>query len=266
MRRLLDRIRFDPSRDRLWFTGDLVNRGPQSLEVLRFVRDLGDVAATILGNHDLHLLSVWQTGARPKRTDTLAPVLGAEDGDELLDWLARRPLLHEEAELPGYTLVHAGIPPAWDLETARAAAREVEATLRGPTRQEYFRHLYGDLPDRWQPDLAGWDRLRFITNALTRMRFCDRQGRLLLDYKGAPDSAPHGYYPWFATPGRRRISGRKLICGHWSTLGLHRSEEVLAIDTGCLWGGSLTAVRLDDGSEALTSLPCEAAMEPGPGR
>lgn len=261
LRALLERLDFDPARDRLWFTGDIVNRGPESLEALRFVHGLGDAARTVLGNHDLHMLAVWHGAARLKRGDSVQPVFDAPDGPELLEWLCRQPLLHEADEAPGYALVHAGLPPAWDIARARSGAREVEACLRGPQRQAYFDNLYGDEPSRWDPDLAGWDRLRYITNALTRMRFCDRAGRLLFDYKGSPASAPQGYTPWFAVPGRRP-AGTRLVCGHWSTLGMHTEEDVLAIDTGCLWGGALTAVRLDDGVESVTTLPCEAAMEP----
>lgn len=261
LRRLLDRLAFDPQSDHLWFTGDLVNRGPHSLEALRFVRSLGRGARTVLGNHDLHLLAVWHGAADLKHGDSLRPIIDAPDGAELLEWLCQQPLLHEEDAAPGYALVHAGLPPDWDMATARACAREVESCLREGDRQAYFDNLYGDEPSRWHPELDGWDRLRYITNALTRMRFCDVDGRLLLDYKGSPEAAPPGHLPWFEVPGRRD-GGTRLVCGHWSTLGLRRGDGFIAIDTGCLWGGELTAVRLDDSSETVTALPCEVAMAP----
>ncbi|WP_440996186.1 symmetrical bis(5'-nucleosyl)-tetraphosphatase [Arhodomonas sp. SL1] len=266
LRRLLDRIGFDPAADELWFTGDLVNRGPQSLETLRFVRALGDSARTVLGNHDIHLLAIAEGFARAKRTDTVADILTAGDGAELLEWLRRRPLLHETPRLPGRILVHAGIAPPWDLAQARAAAAEVEEVLSGERYRDFLHHLYGNRPDCWSDDLSGWDRLRYITNAFTRMRFCARDGRLLLDYKGAPDRAPEGYLPWFEVPGRPLTGeGIRVIFGHWSTLGLVRREDLLSLDTGCLWGGTLTAARLDGDGE-ITATPCEAALEPAPGR
>ncbi len=263
LQRLLERIRFDPAADRLWFTGDLVNRGSQSLETLRFVRALGERATTVLGNHDIHLLAMAAGHARPRATDTLLPVLEAADGRELIDWVRRRPLLHEDSAVPGYALVHAGIPPQWDMATARALAAELETVLRGPDHDAYLRHLYGDEPALWHPDLTGWDRLRFATNAFTRMRYCDAAGRLLLDYKGAPEQAPPDHHPWFDAPGRHPIPAR-LVFGHWSTLGLRRTPDVLALDTGCVWGGCLTAVRLDD-REQLMTMDCEGEMTPGPG-
>ncbi|WP_435103907.1 symmetrical bis(5'-nucleosyl)-tetraphosphatase [Arhodomonas sp. AD133] len=266
LQQLLDRINFDPARDRLWFTGDLVNRGPQSLEVLRFVRKLGPAADTVLGNHDLHLLTVAAGHVRAKRTDTVTEILAADDGEELLDWLRHRPLLHESEELPGIVLAHAGIAPPWGLATARTAAREVEAQLRGPDHREFLYHLYGDHPSRWSPTLNGWDRLRYITNAFTRMRYCAPDGRLLMDYKGDPAAAPEGYYPWFELSDRPLTrEGVRVIFGHWSTLGLVNTPEILALDTGCLWGGSLTAVQLDDGGE-VTAIGCETVLEPAPGR
>ncbi|MCS4502942.1 symmetrical bis(5'-nucleosyl)-tetraphosphatase [Arhodomonas aquaeolei] len=266
LQRLLERIRFDPAADRLWFTGDLVNRGPQSLQTLRLVRGLGSSAVTVLGNHDIHLLGIAAGFARAKRTDTVTEIIEAEDGEELLEWLRRCPLLHESAEFPGRVLVHAGLSPAWSLEEARAAAREVEAVLGGDDHRAFLRHLYGNRPDRWDPALEGWERLRYITNALTRMRFCSTDGRLLLDYKGSPAQAPRGYYPWFRVPHRALDKGGlQVVFGHWSTLGLISDARVLSLDTGCLWGGSLTAARLDDG-DAITAVACEAALQPGPGR
>lgn len=255
LRELLGRIDFDPGRDRLWLTGDLVNRGPESLEVLRFVKDLGDRAVVVLGNHDLHLLAVWSGQGRLKPNDSLLPVLNAPDSDELLNWLRHQPLLHYDPQL-GYLMVHAGIAPAWDLATARQAAAEVEAALSGGHYTSYLAHIYGNQPDQWSADLSGMDRLRYITNALTRMRCCDADGRLLLDYKGTPEKRPDGYHPWFSLP-HRAYDGPTIVCGHWSALGYRNEAGVLALDTGCLWGGSLTAVRLD-GPRQRVSLPCQA--------
>jgi len=264
--RLLEHLRFEPSSDQLWSTGDLVNRGPQSLETLRLVHGLGDSARTVLGNHDIHLLAIAEGFALPKRNDTVADILTASDGAELLNWLRHRPLLHESPRLPGRVLVHAGIAPAWTLGAARIAAGEVEEALRGPHYRDFLHHLYGNRPDRWSEALTGWDRLRYITNAFTRMRFCAADGRLLLDFKGAPEQAPEGYLSWFEVPGRvLEHDGVQIICGHWSMLGLVCRDDLLALDTGCLWGGKLTAVRLDAG-EGITTTPCEAALEPGPGR
>lgn len=264
LRRLLERIRFDPSADRLWFTGDLVNRGPKSLDTLRFVRSLGDAAVSVLGNHDLHLLAVAAGFAPAKTNDTLAPILEALDRDELLRWLRQRPILHESPEAPRYTLVHAGIPPNWDLATARSLANEVECALRGDDYLHFLEHLYGDRPDRWHPELTGEDRLRFAVNAFTRMRYCAPDGRLLLDFKGPPEEAPPEHFPWFRSPSRQSLD-RIVIFGHWSTLGFHHQHDALGLDTGCLWGGSLTAVRLDRELPAISE-PCAVSMAPGPGR
>jgi bis(5'-nucleosyl)-tetraphosphatase (symmetrical) len=263
LQRLLERINFDPASDRLWFTGDLVNRGSQSLQTLRFVRDLGERAVTVLGNHDIHLLAVGAGHARTRATDTLRPILEADDGAELLDWLRHCPVLHEDASVPGYVLVHAGIAPQWDLATARASAAELETALRGADFDRFLAHLYGDEPVLWHPQLRGWDRLRFITNAFTRMRYCAPDGRLLLHNKDAPDRAPPDQYPWFEVPGRRPIPAR-LIFGHWSTLGLRSTPDVLALDTGCVWGGQLTAARLG-AHESIIATDCEGELTPAPG-
>ena len=257
---LLDLIGFDPTRDRLWLTGDLVNRGPESLEVLRFAKSLGDRVVVVLGNHDLHLLAVWAGQGRLKPNDSLLPVLTAPDGDELLHWLRQQPLLHHDPELD-YVMVHAGIAPAWDLALAKRCAAEVEAALRGSNYVSYLAQIYGNQPDQWDDRLSGMDRLRYITNAFTRMRCCDRDGRLLLDFKGEPGKRPQGYIPWFEVPGRR-YQGPTIVCGHWSALGYHDGNGVLALDTGCLWGGALPAVRLDGPRERF-SLPCPPMARPG---
>jgi bis(5'-nucleosyl)-tetraphosphatase (symmetrical) len=257
---LLNKLGFDPARDRLWFAGDLVNRGPQSLETLRFVRNLGAAAITVLGNHDLHLLAAAARAGKLKAKDTLRPILDAPDREELLDWLRRRPLLHHDAEL-GYTLIHAGLPPQWDLEQAQACAREVETVLRGVGHGEFFERMYGDEPTLWTDELPGWERLRFITNCLTRLRYCDAEGRVALAHKGAPGSQPVGLYPWFELP-HRRSRELNILFGHWSTLGERSSPGVYPLDTGCLWGGQLTALRLD-GAPRWIRLPCAGVRVPG---
>jgi len=243
LRGLLDRIRFDPASDRLWQVGDLVNRGPASLEVLRFVRGLGEVATVVLGNHDLYLLMVAAGFRKRGKDDTLGPVLKADDRDELLDWLATRPLMHVEG---GFAMVHAGLVPQWSVDAARQRAAEVEGALRGARRQAFLSDLQGNQPDIWSERLAGQDRLRFIVNAMTRMRFCSVDGRLEFRTKGPPELAPAGHMPWFDVPGRASAS-HTIVCGHWSALGFRRRQGLLALDTGCLWGGELTAVRLEDG-------------------
>jgi len=266
---LLDLVNFDPRRDRLWFVGDLVNRGPDSLSTLRWVRSLGDGATTVLGNHDLHLLAC-AAGVRQSRApgdDTLAPVLAAPDRDRLLDWLAQRPLLHHDAEA-GYTLLHAGLPPQWDLELARECAAEAEGLLRGPERASLLRHMQGDRPRRWTPRLAGWERARFILNCLTRMRYCDADGRLALNETGTPGAQPPALLPWFQAP-QRRSRGLRIVFGHWSTLGLngrdYREWGVYPLDDGCVWGGSLTALRLEDRRRFRVPSRTRAALPPGGG-
>lgn len=262
LKRLLERIGFDGREDTLWFTGDLVNRGPGSLEVLRFVKGLGRRALCVLGNHDLHLLAVAAGTARLRKDDTLDAVLAAPDRDEILDWLRRLPLLHHDANL-GYTLVHAGLPPQWDLALAQTCAHELEAALRGDRHPEFFRQMYGNEPGRWSADLAGMDRLRFIVNCFTRLRYCDGEGKLDLKAKGAPGSQAQGLMPWFEVPGRRSAELHVLF-GHWSTLGEIRDRNVHALDTGCVWGGRLTALRLDgDDSGGWYSVDCPVAQRPG---
>lgn len=260
LQQLLAHLRFEPARDILWFAGDLVNRGPHSLETLRFVRDLGSSAITVLGNHDLHLLAAASLADRLKTKDTLHPILDAPDRDELLDWLRCQPLLHHDAEL-GYTLVHAGLPPQWDLAQAQTCAHEVETQLRRDDYADYFRHMYGDEPTCWSDTLQGWDRLRFITNCLTRLRYCDADGHIALAYKGAPGSQPPGLLPWFEHS-HRRSRTMNILFGHWSTLGERDDAGIYPLDSGCLWGGQLTALRLD-GTPRWTRIPCVGVRTPG---
>lgn len=240
--RLLDKLAFDPATDRLWFTGDLVNRGPHSLETLRQVRALGTAAITVLGNHDLHLLAVSAGIARTKSKDTLEAILKAPDRDELLDWLRTRPLVyHEDNRL----LLHAGLIPEWTAEDALNRATEVESWLRSDDYRELLRNLYGDYPDLWSETLEGWSRLRFITNCFTRMRYCDRMGRLDLKCKGRPGQQPARLMPWFEVASRK-TRDLHVIFGHWSTLGAYSGHGVSCLDSGCLWGGQLSALKLDD--------------------
>lgn len=255
LQRLLAKLNFNPRADRAWFTGDLVNRGPQSLEVLRFVAGLGERAVTVLGNHDLHLLALASGHAAPKARDTLAPILAAPDCDPLLDWLRRRPLLHVDTAL-GYAMVHAGLVPQWDLGQAQAHAAEVETVLRGPDPTRLYAHMYGDAPNQWAAQLRGYERLRFIVNVCTRLRYCDADGRIDLSHKGAPGSQPQPWLPWFRVPARRTRDAR-IVFGHWSALGLYRDDGVLGLDTGCVWGGALTGVRLDASGETAASVTCE---------
>ncbi len=261
LQRLLDRVRFNPAEDRLWFTGDLVNRGPKSLDSLRFVRSLGERAVAVLGNHDLHLLALGEGLREPQGKDeTLLPVLDAPDRDELLEWLRQRPLMHSDPDL-GYALVHAGLAPQWDIQTALALAHEVEAVLRGPGYRELLANMYGNEPAQWSDELAGHERERFIINCFTRMRYCDADGRLDLEHKGPPGTQPEPLMPWFEVPGR--ASARQhILFGHWSTLGEVSGHNAYPLDTGCLWGGRLTALRLDDDG-GWYSIDCPGAQVPG---
>lgn len=254
---LLDILDFSPDRDRLWFVGDLVNRGPYSLRVLRRVRALGPAAIVTLGNHDLHLLAVALGGARVRSGDTLEELMEAPDRDVLLEWLINRPLMHEEASL-GLVLLHAGLPPQWDLPTAAACARELEHALRRDPRR-LFDRLYGDQPDRWDAALKGTDRLRFITNCFTRLRYLDAEGRLILRAKGAPGKMGElKLIPWFEAR-NARWRGVRIVFGHWSTLGFYRNADVIGLDTGCVWGGTLTALRLDVPDARVVSVGCRAS-------
>ena len=242
LRRLLDQLGFDSARDRLWLVGDIVNRGPHSLAVLRFVKSLGARAITVLGNHDLHLLVVAAGHVKPHRGDTLSAILRAPDSDELLDWLRRRKMMHVGA---GYAMVHAGLLPQWSIEKALRLANEVEVALQGDDYVNFLRHLYGDQPDRWRDDLTGVDRLRVITNVLTRLRICTVEGKMEFSHKSGPTGLPRGYMPWYCVP-RRRSRATPVICGHWAALGLYTGFNVFALDTGCVWGGELSALRLSD--------------------
>ncbi|MBU1425735.1 MAG: symmetrical bis(5'-nucleosyl)-tetraphosphatase [Gammaproteobacteria bacterium] len=242
LQQLLEQIRFDPAQDRLWLVGDLVNRGPDSLQVLRLVKSLGDSAITVLGNHDLHLLAVAEGVGELHRSDTLDEVLGAPDRDELLTWLRQQRLLHAEGD---FVLVHAGLLPQWSVKQAASLAREVESALRGDDYATFFVRMYGNTPHAWDDKLDGYKRLRVIVNAFTRLRVCTPQGEMEFKFKGEVGRIPEGYVPWFEVP-QRKSRKASVIFGHWSALGLKVTPKVIALDTGCLWGGPMTAIRLED--------------------
>jgi bis(5'-nucleosyl)-tetraphosphatase (symmetrical) len=255
--RLLDELRFDPAVDRLLLAGDLVNRGPDSAGTLRLVQSLGSAALAVLGNHDLHLLAV-AAGGRPGRRDTLDDILEAPDREALLGWLRGQPLLHETG---GYVLLHAGLPPQWTLADARAAAREVEAALRGADGERLLLRMYGDQPDRWSDALEGLPRLRFAINCFTRLRYCDAAGVIAPEPKGPPGTQRAGLLPWFAVPGRKS-AGTPILFGHWSTLGrvYWPEHQVWGLDTGCIWGGRLSAFCLETGE--VHDVPCDQCRRP----
>lgn len=260
LRVLLDIAGFDAG-DRLWLVGDLVNRGPHSLPVLRFVRSLGEDAVTVLGNHDLHLLAAATGARKPHDNDTFDEILAAPDRDELLDWLRHRPLLHHDTSLQ-VAMVHAGLPPQWTLEQAIALAGEVAAALAGDDYGEFLRIMYGNLPDRWSDDLSGVKRLRFIVNALTRMRMVHRSGRLLFGTRAESDAGARAV-PWFAHP-KRKSAGQRILFGHWSTLQMNGPldpvHNVVHLDHGCVWGRKLCALRLED--ETWFERPCPNYCSP----
>ncbi|GJL56298.1 MAG: bis(5'-nucleosyl)-tetraphosphatase, symmetrical [Nitrospirales bacterium] len=243
LRKLMRRIKFDAACDRLWLVGDLVNRGPDSLAVLRYIKELGPAAVTVLGNHDLHLLAIWAGVTKLQHKDTLGEVLSAPDCDELLTWLRFRSMIHLEN---GYLMLHAGLLPQWTATQAVTLAREVETALRSKNFVEllpfiYFRHAHGV----WSKNLSYHDRLSFSTNVLTRLRMCSADGVPDFSFKGAPDQADKGLVPWFQAP-RRSSNHEVVIFGHWSALGLYVHDTLIGLDTGCVWGRALTALRLED--------------------
>lgn len=259
--RLLDTLDFSPSRDTAYLLGDLVNRGPASLAVLRRLIALDGSAHGLLGNHDLHLLAVSHGVRKPHRSDTLDDILAAPDREALLHWLRQRPLV---LQAQGWLLVHAGVLPPWDVAQTLALAHEFEAELRGPDWGVLMHNLYGNTPDRWDDELRGYDRLRVIVNALTRLRFCTADGVMEFATKDGSAAAPEGHLAWFDVPGRR-TEGVPIAFGHWSTLRATDRADALALDTGCVWGGCLTAARLGDvpGAFERISVPCPQAQRPG---
>lgn len=257
--RLLAELQFSPSRDRLWVLGDLVNRGPASLRTLQRLRALGDAATCLLGNHDLHLLAV-ATGVRPEhRSDTLRDILDSPEREAWIEWVRSRPLA---TQAHGWLLVHAGVVPQWSRAQTLTLGTEVSEMLRGPDLRAFLQVMYGNEPRRWGESLHGADRWRFTINVLTRIRFCADDGTLEFQTKDGASAAPSGFHPWFEVPGRQ-TAGSPIAFGHWSTLGLIDRPDLLAIDTGCVWGGQLTAVRVDGGRREVTQVACEQAQQPG---
>lgn len=240
--RLLEVISFDEHTDQLWFAGDLVNRGPKSLETLRFIKSLGDSAVTVLGNHDLHLLAASCAPKIAHKKDSLLPILEAPDSDELIDWLRHRPLFHFNED---FCLIHAGLPPQWDFKKTKKMALLAEQALQGPKYEAFLKQMYGNKPNIWSPDLKRVDKLRFIINCFTRMRYCDVNGRLDFVHSGPIGSQPKSLMPWFDVP-KRKSADMRIIFGHWSALGYYEGPNCYAIDTGCLWGGQLTALKLGE--------------------
>jgi bis(5'-nucleosyl)-tetraphosphatase (symmetrical) len=253
LKALLEKCQYQKKKDRLWFVGDLVNRGPKSLEALRFVRDLGSRAVVVLGNHDLHLVTQYEGFERKRKDDTFTDVLEARDAGELVGWLRTRPMMHVGE---GHAMVHAGLLPGWSVRQALALGKEVEKALRAKDYREFLKNMYGSKPEEWSDSLAGWDRLRVIVNAMTRMRFCTRQGKMEFHAKGA--KPPPGYLPWYET---RPAKETPIVFGHWSQLGLRIGPRATCLDSGCVWGGSLTALRLED--RALYQVGCAGYQAPG---
>lgn len=240
--RLLEHINFDAAHDRLWLVGDIINRGSGSLETLRWVYRHQSLVTMVLGNHDLHALAVAEGFVEPHKNDTLQAILAAPDRDELLQWLRCQPMIHAA---DGYLMVHAGLLPQWDAEDALVLGAEVEAALRGSGYRDFLADMYGNQPNRWDADLRGMDRLRMITNAMTRLRVCTLDGAMDFKFKGKLDEVPAGLMPWFEVPGRRSADST-IVFGHWSAMGLQQRPHLFALDSGCLWGGKLSALRLQD--------------------
>jgi len=250
---LLERIGFNRAHDRLWFVGDLVNRGPKSLEVLQYVKELGERAVVVLGNHDLHLITQHEGFEKKRKDDTFVDVLAAPDAKELVDWLRTRPMMHVEGN---WAMVHAGLLPNWSIERAFSLGREVEQALAAPDYRDFLENMYGSKPERWDDALAGWDRLRVIVNAMTRMRFCTPGG--VMEFHSTDKTPPAGYVAWHEA---RESPEPAIVFGHWSTAGLQLTDKVAGLDTGCVWGGPLTALRLED--RWLTQVRSPGYQHPG---
>jgi len=253
---LLKKIQFNPAHDKLWFVGDLINRGSGSLPMMRWIFDHQDSVVTVLGNHDLHTLVVAEGFVSPHRSDTIKALIDAPDAPQLLDWLRAQRLAHFEH---GYLLVHAGLLPEWTAREAVALSMEVEDALQCEGYRDFLKHMYGNQPASWDDELAGWDRLRVITNAMTRIRICSPTHEMEFKFKGEMANIPEGYLPWFKLD-HRASSNTSVIFGHWSALGLYQGDNVDALDTGCLWGGFLTAMRLED--RAIFQVPCQSEDAP----
>jgi len=255
LKKLLELIQFNPDEDQLWFVGDIVNRGPANLETLRFIRDLGDNAITVLGNHDLHLLAIAYGHRDIHHTrDTFHDVIEAPDFDELVDWLRHRPLMHHDASI-NFTMVHGGLPPQWNLARAQKCANEMQQVLRSDMIDSFLANMYGNKPNIWSDDLKGWKRLRYITNSFTRIRYCERDGRE--DFKNNRElgTQPEHLIPWFQLPDRKS-KDLNIIFGHWAALGHYQEEGIYALDSGCVWGGKLTAMLVQESPEFF-QVKCE---------
>ncbi|WKJ90795.1 symmetrical bis(5'-nucleosyl)-tetraphosphatase [Methylomonas montana] len=257
LRRLLDLVKFDPDQDQLWLAGDLVNRGPKSLETLRFVKGLGSAAITVLGNHDLHLIATVVSLGKAGKKDTLGAILRAEDCDELIHWLRHQRLFYYNDD---FCMLHAGLPPQWDFETTLQMARETEQAMQSQDYERFFRSMYGNKPVLWRDDLPKTEKLRFAVNCFSRLRYCSVDGVLDFSQKGAPGTQPNHLLPWFAVPGRKSLDMR-IIFGHWSTLGYYAEYNCYSIDTGCLWGGQLTALHLSVPPQRF-SIDCQPTQNP----
>lgn len=258
--RLLDTINFDSSNDQLWFCGDIINRGPKSLETIRFIKSLNDSAITVLGNHDLHFLAVALVSNKPSKYDTFADILNADDRLELIEWLRFQKLFHHDPEL-NISIVHAGIPIQWTIEDAKKFSMEMEGVLQSVKSADFFQHMYGNYPPEWNDALTDWDRYRFITNVFTRMRFCDAEGRPDFKFKGDIGTQPEHLTPWFMHKDRL-TKNDEIIFGHWSTLSNVKQKNIYAIDTGCLWSQSLTALRIDTKEKERIQIDCPNGIKP----
>lgn len=259
LQELVKFIKFNPKKDQLWFVGDLVNRGPKSLETLRWVKSLGTSAVTVLGNHDLHLLAAYAGAKDIRTTSSLYSVLQANDIDELIDWLRYQPLLCYNKKL-SFAMVHGGLAPQWNIKDALLYAKEVEHVLKSKKYTDFLFNMYGDKPDHWDGRLKGWNRLRTITNFLTRVRYCNEKGEMSFEDKGPPGTQSKGMKPWFEITSRKSYD-TTIAFGHWSTLGHIHEHNIISTDTGCLWGGMLTAVKIERESLTIYQLNCEAKKE-----
>jgi len=256
---LLKKINFSSDKDILWFTGDLVNRGPDSLKVIQYVQSLKENAVTVLGNHDLHMLAILTGIEQQRPKDTLDAIIKSSKKNQIIDWIRQQPLIHTEKKSP-FVLVHAGVYPEWDIPTAKALASEVENKLKSENYLKFLKNMYGNKPAVWSEELKSFDRLRFITNCFTRMRYLNDDLELNLKYKGAPKNTPEHLKPWFKFGAKNRKK-HKIIFGHWSTLGFQNEDSVYSLDTGCLWGGKLTALALTKEPHTI-SLECPQSLAP----
>ena len=255
-KKLLKKIKFNPDKDKLWICGDLVNRGEDSLKTIQTIRALGDAAQCVLGNHDLHLLAIYYTSAKQKKSDTLSELLNSPDVDDIMTWLRHQPLFHFDVSL-NFAMVHAGIYPSWSIEECQTYAKEVHEVLTGEHFLSYFNAMYGNKPDQWKASLKGMDRMRFITNAFTRMRYVDEDNRLKLKLKGAPSKhTEERVFPWFERT-KKHIKHNRVVFGHWSTLPSKQYDNFFSLDSGCLWGGELTALKISSKEPKWIRLDCK---------